>query len=407
MQPILVVLGTRPEAIKLVPIIVACARSGVEVVVCSTGQHAHLLRDIFELFGIVPDVDLALMRHQQELSYVATAALEGVTRVIKSTQPRMVIVQGDTTTAMAASVAAFYARVPLVHVEAGLRTHNMYAPFPEEFNRCVSDLVATYRCAPTHRAAHNMLKEGMDPKTIYVTGNTVVDALRMVRHKIATGSAGISTTVADAIEQIRARNLRSILFTLHRRELGVAGIDALLGAVRQAIVAHEDLAVVYPYHPNPLIRDAIARVQLAHHPRVFVMPPLAYQDFVYVMSRVDGVFTDSGGVQEEAISINKPTYVVRNETERMEGVEAGAAQLIGTDPQSLFRALSIFCENPVPLVDGQQVYGDGHAAERIMAIVQGTFPSLHEMMAAGTDAGVGPSSSIISPHMHIQSGASI
>lgn len=377
MQPILVVLGTRPEAIKLVPIIVACARSGLEVVVCSTGQHAHLLRDIFELFGIVPDVDLALMRHQQELSYIATAALEGVTRVIKSTQPRMVVVQGDTTTAMSASVAAFYARVPLMHVEAGLRTHNIYAPFPEEFNRCVADLVATYRCAPTHLAAKNMLNEGIDPKTIYVTGNTVVDALRMVRHKIATGSASISQSVADIIEHIRVHNLRSVLFTLHRRELGIAGIDALLSAARQAILTHKNLAIIYPYHPNPLIRDAIARVQLAHHNRVFVMPPLAYQDFVYVMSRVDAVFTDSGGVQEEAISINKPTYVMRNETERMEGVEAGAAQLIGADPQALLSALSTFCENPIPLVDGQQVYGDGHAAERIVAIMQGTFPSLH------------------------------
>jgi len=354
----LVVLGTRPEAIKLGPVVHALrARGDVDVQVCVTGQHREMVQPLLELFDLRPDHDLQLMKPNQDLASLSAAALCGVTRVLDETRPAWVIVQGDTTTAFAAALAAFYRGVRVAHVEAGLRTHDLAHPFPEEMNRQVVDLVSSLHFAPTERARANLLRDGTDPASVHVTGNTVIDALRSVLGR-ADGAPEQPTT---------ADGKRIVLVTAHRRESFGPGFVGICDALRRIASEFTDVRVVYPVHLNPNVRGPVQE-RLGGHPRITLLPPLEYAALVRLMWRSTLVLTDSGGIQEEAPSLGKPVLVLRDTTERPEAVEAGCARLVGTD------ADRIVAETRLLLTDTQEYarmarvanpFGDGHASERI------------------------------------------
>lgn len=365
---VLVVLGTRPEAIKLAPVIRALRAAGtdVETRVCVTGQHREMLDPILRLFGIASDIDLGLMTPDQRLSRFGAAALVEVERVLEDARPDWVVVQGDTTTAMAASLAAFYQGIPVAHVEAGLRTNDKRRPFPEEVNRRIVDVLADLCFAPTDRAAGNLLREGIDPATIFVTGNTVIDALLEV---CALPYDDRSGPLADI-----PFDRRLILVTAHRRESFGSGLEGICRAIRSLADEWEDVHVVYPVHLNPNVREPVARL-LGGHQRISLVPPLDYLDLVQLMRRSTMILTDSGGIQEEAPSLGKPVLVLRAVTERPEAVEAGCARIVGTDPER------IVAEAERLLTDGDAYramarptnpFGDGRAAERIVKLLLST-----------------------------------
>lgn len=363
----LLVVGTRPEAIKMAPVVQACrqSESSVEPIVCFTGQHSDMLAQVADYFDLRPDVDLKLMRANQTLSGLTARCLEGLDEVIQKFQPDCIVGQGDTTSVMAASLAAFYRRMPFVHVEAGLRTGNMQSPWPEEFNRRVAGLTTALHCAPTEQSAQNLLNEGTAPHTVHVTGNTVVDALLWTVHR---------ERAQDAIWQAKHAGLgerRMVLITGHRRENFGDRFEGICAAILQLARQFAEVAFVYPVHPNPNAREPVFRV-LGSQANVHLIDPAPYPEFVWLMDRSHLILTDSGGVQEEAPSLRKPVLVMRDTTERQEAVDAGAAQLLGTDPQRIIDAVSTL------LVDAsayrrcqveRNPYGDGHAAARIVRLI--------------------------------------
>jgi UDP-N-acetylglucosamine 2-epimerase len=363
---ILSVIGTRPEAIKMAPILRRLAQTPqVESLVCVTAQHRQLLDQVLDLFAIRPDRDLDLMRAGQGLTYITTAVLEGVGAVLRELRPDRVLVQGDTTTAMAASLAAFYENVPVGHVEAGLRTGNMLSPWPEEMNRRLTSMIADMHFAPTEEARRNLLCEGIAPERIVVTGNTVIDALFDVTAMLDADPRRAAEL--DAALPHVDRGKRLILATGHRRENFAGGLERVAqGLLRLA--QRGDLEIVFPVHLNPRVQQA-AHTVLGSHPSIHLIPPLDYLPFVALMRRATLIVTDSGGVQEEAPSLGKPVLVTRETTERPEAVAAGTVELVGTDADRLvaranrllddraaYAAMS-FAHNP---------YGDGHAAARIL-----------------------------------------
>jgi len=363
---ILTVFGTRPEAIKMAPVLRRLADvPRVDSLVCVTAQHRQMLDQVLDLFGIRPDLDLDLMRDGQGLTYVTTAVLERLGEVLRETRPDRILVQGDTTTTMAASLAAFYAKIPVGHIEAGLRTGNVFSPWPEEMNRRITTLIADLHFPPTEAARDNLLREGIDPARIVVTGNTVIDALF---DAIAILDADPARAAAiDAALPRLDPDKRLILATGHRRENFDGGLERVAhGLLRLA--RRGDVEVVYPVHLNPNVQQA-ARAVLGGHPAIHLIAPLDYLPFVHLMRRAALIVTDSGGVQEEAPSLGKPVLVTRDTTERPEAVTAGTVRLVGTDTDRLvaeaarllddrtaYEAMS-FAHNP---------YGDGHAAERIV-----------------------------------------
>jgi UDP-N-acetylglucosamine 2-epimerase (non-hydrolysing) len=362
---VVVVLGTRPEAIKLAPVITELRRHpDVDTRVCVTGQHREMVQPILELFEVRPDVDLALMMPDQRLSSLTAAALTRLEEVIVSMAPDWVVLQGDTTSAMSAALAAFYLRVPVAHVEAGLRTHDLARPFPEEANRRIADALATVRFAPTELARRNLLREGADSSTIYVTGNTVVDALLTVGNLPENGLVG-SLACLPA-------NRRILLVTAHRRESFGTGLRDICYAVREIVDAIPDIQCVYPVHLNPNVQEP-ARAILAGHERISVIPPLDYVSLIHLIRRSTLILTDSGGLQEEAPTFGKPVLVLRDLTERPEAVQAGCARIVGTDRRVI---VSAACE----LLTDRSAYdhmaktanpfGDGHASKRIVRVLR-------------------------------------
>jgi len=358
---ILVVAGTRPEAIKLAPVIRAL-RSRPDVFttqVCLTAQHRALLDGVIELFGIDVDYDLDVMQTGQTLYQTTGAVLLGMERVLGEARPDLVLVHGDTTTALAAALAAFYGHVPVGHVEAGLRTTAIGRPFPEEMNRRVADQLSTYYYAATAGARNNLLRERVDPARVIVTGNTVIDALLDV--------AGRPYTFADPALEALGRSRRLILVTAHRRESFGAPLESICRAIRSIVAEHPDTEVVYPVHPNPNVREA-AQAHLGGCERVHLIEPLPYQAFVHLMQRSTLILTDSGGIQEEAPSLGKPVLVLREETERPEAVRAGVAQLTGTDHDRIVSSARTLLKNAAVyrrIAATANPYGDGQAGERI------------------------------------------
>jgi UDP-N-acetylglucosamine 2-epimerase (non-hydrolysing) len=362
---VLVVLGTRPEAIKLAPVITELRRHpDVTTRVCVTGQHREMVEPILELFNVRPDIDLALMTPNQRLSSLTSTALTRLEEVVTSTAPDWVVLQGDTTSAMAAALAAFYRQVPVAHVEAGLRTHDLARPFPEEANRRIADALATVHFAPTELARHNLLREGADGSAIHVTGNTVVDALLTVG-SIPEGRPGGPLAGLPT-------NRRIVLLTAHRRESFGPGLRDVYHAVREIADALPDVQFVYPVHLNPNVQEP-AHAILAGHEQISLIPPLDYVSLVHLIRRATLILTDSGGIQEEAPTFGKPVLVLREVTERPEAVEAGCARIVGTDRRVIVSAaLELLTDRSAydRMAHIANPFGDGHASERIVRVLR-------------------------------------
>ncbi|MCT3575336.1 non-hydrolyzing UDP-N-acetylglucosamine 2-epimerase [Levilactobacillus brevis] len=369
MKPIKVmtVFGTRPEAIKMAPIILAMQQRPNEFtpITVVTAQHREMLDQVLNIFHIQPDYDLNIMRPKQTLSGITTRVLTQLDEVLDDAQPDIVLVHGDTTTTFAASVSAFYHQIKLGHVEAGLRTWNKYSPYPEEMNRQLTDILSDLYFAPTTLSRDNLLKQAHPASQIYVTGNTAIDALKQ------TVSEQYHHHVLD---QVQAGH-RLILLTMHRRENQGAPMHAVFKAVRQVVEAHDDVEVIYPVHLSPAVQ-AVAHEELDGMARIHLIDPLDVVDFHNLAARSYFIMTDSGGVQEEAPSLNKPVLVLRDTTERPEGVTNGTLKLVGTDPLRVTTAMESLLtdENAYQrMAQAKNPYGDGRASERILAAIQATF----------------------------------
>lgn len=369
MKPLrpLLVFGTRPEAIKMAPIVQACRARPNEIdpIVCVTGQHREMLAQVTDYFGIEHDLDLDLMRPNQSLAGLTARCIERIDEVLAERTPDCVIAQGDTTTVMCASLAAFYRRVPFVHVEAGLRTGDIWSPFPEELNRRVATLTTALHCAPTERSRQNLLREGIADATIHVTGNTVIDALLWAAARERTDGG----RWAEKYSWLGDR--RMLLITGHRRENFGGGFENICRAIAELAGRFPDVAFVYPVHLNPNVQEPVRRI-LSDRSNIHLLPPAPYPEFVWLMDRSTLILTDSGGVQEEAPSLKKPILVMRDSTERPEALDAGAVELVGTDSSRIVAAVSRLLSDPLEYARRQiecNPYGDGKSAERIVDLV--------------------------------------
>jgi UDP-N-acetylglucosamine 2-epimerase (non-hydrolysing) len=365
---VLILVGTRPEAIKLFPVINKFRQvGGARLTVCATAQHRQLLDQVLKLANIVPDVDLDLMKANQSLDQLSSRLLLSVGEVLDRFCPDRMVVQGDTATAMMGAIASYYRRIPVSHVEAGLRSGDIYAPWPEEVNRKIVTAIADQHFAPTVRAAEILRSENVLADRIHVTGNTVVDALLATKALIDSNSQ-LASICHDILSRQAGR--RIILVTSHRRENFGGGISRISDALLR-IVQRPDVAVVLPLHPNPNVRDVLG-LRLASHPQVEMIAPQEYVDFVGLLSIAYIVLTDSGGVQEEAPTLGKPVLVMRDNTERPEGVEAGTTRLVGTDPVRIIAEVQKLLDDPLHYSVMARVhnsFGDGYASERIVRIV--------------------------------------
>ena len=362
MKKVMLVFGTRPEAIKMCPLVNELkARPGIETVVCVTGQHRQMLDMVLRTFDVIPKYDLSIMKDRQTLFDLATNILTGIRPVLEQEKPDVVLVHGDTSTTLFTAMAAFYLQIPVGHVEAGLRTYNIYSPYPEEFNRQTVSIISRFNFAPTETARDNLLREMRDDKTIYVTGNTGIDALR--------------TTVRRDYTQPEldwAADSRLILEEVHRRESLGEPMARMFRAIRQVAEEHPDIKVIYPIHLNPAVRE-VAERELAGMDRIRLIEPLDVLDFHNFMARCHLILTDSGGIQEEAPSLGKPVLVMRDTTERPEGVAAGTLKLVGTDEERIYSCFRQLLENDdayAAMANASNPYGDGYASRRIADILE-------------------------------------
>lgn len=367
---VLLVFGTRPEAIKMAPVVASLKSSDrIRVKVCVTAQHRQMLDQVLNLFRITPDFDLDLMRDGQDLTDITSRVIQEIRPVMAELRPSMVLVHGDTTTAMASALAAFYARIPIAHVEAGLRTNDIYSPWPEEMNRRLVGRLASVHFAPTNTARDNLLSENCSPKAIHVTGNTVIDALLEVC-RCLDADAKLAEKEADRFRFLDP-NKRTILVTGHRRENFGTGFESICQAILR-LAARGDVNIVYPVHLNPNVREPVNRL-LHAAPNVFLIEPLDYLPFAFLMRNSYLVLTDSGGIQEEAPSLGKPVLVMRSNTERPEAVEAGTVRLVGTDPSCIFDAASSLLDDTSTyqaMSEAHNPYGDGLAGMRIRRVLE-------------------------------------
>ena len=361
MKKILLVFGTRPEAIKMCPLVNELkAREGVKTVVCVSGQHRQMLDQVLEAFHVVPDYDLSIMKDRQTLFDITTNILDRIKAVLEEVKPDVVLVHGDTSTTFITALACFYMQIPVGHVEAGLRTNDIYSPFPEEFNRQAVSIISRYNFAPTEQARQNLLSEGKRPESIFVTGNTAIDALR--------------TTVSEDYshpELVWASDSRLILITAHRRENLGEPMKNMFRAIRRVMDEHTDVKAIYPIHMNPIVRKT-ADEFLGGDDRIHIIEPLDVLDFHNFLARCFLVLTDSGGIQEEAPSLGKPVLVMRNTTERPEGIAAGTLKLVGTDEEVIYRSFKQLLEDNeeyARMSNACNPYGDGFACKRIADIL--------------------------------------
>lgn len=378
----MLVFGTRPEAIKMAPLVKEFQKYPEEfkTIVCVTGQHREMLDQVLRIFEIVPDCDLNIMKQGQDLYDVTARVLTGMRDVLKDAQPDVVLVHGDTTTSTAAALAAFYQQIPVGHVEAGLRTHNIYSPWPEEMNRQITGRIATYHFAPTPLSKKNLLAEGVKEEHIHVTGNTVIDALYMVVDKIKNNK-GLDTELENLLKQAGydvnrlAGGKKLILITGHRRENFGDGFINMCTAIKDLTIKYPDVDFVYPMHLNPNVRKPIHEVfgeDLSNLGNMFFIEPLEYLSFVYLMEKSTIVLTDSGGIQEEAPGLGKPVLVMRDTTERPEALEAGTVRLVGTNYEKIIYEVSALVDNQSyydKMSKAVNPYGDGIACERIVSTI--------------------------------------
>lgn len=377
MKKILFVFGTRPEAIKMAPLVLEFKKYPLqyETVVCVSGQHREMLDTVLDLFQIVPDYDLNIMQANQDLYDVTNRILTGLRDVLKQVKPDLVFVHGDTTTSTTAALAAFYQQIPVAHVEAGLRTGNIYSPWPEEMNRQLTGRLATYHFAPTPLAKQNLLKENVYEKSIEVTGNTVIDALHWVVNRIADNNDLSLSLQCDLVQKgydinRLLRGQQMVLITGHRRENFGEGFLNICQAIKQLADTFPNIDFVYPMHLNPNVRKPVLDILGNAGNNVFLIEPLSYLPFVYMMQKSLLILTDSGGVQEEAPGLGKPVLVMRDTTERPEAVEAGTVMLVGTDKNKIINGVSDLVNNINGLYDSmshaENPYGDGKACDRIV-----------------------------------------
>ena len=362
MKKIMLVFGTRPEAIKMCPLVNELkTREGIQTLVCVTGQHRQMLDQVLEAFSVTPDYDLSVMKDRQTLFDVTANILLKIREVLEAEKPDVVLVHGDTSTTFVTALACFYLQIPVGHVEAGLRTHNIYSPFPEEFNRQAVGIISQYNFAPTEMARDNLLKEGKPAERIFVTGNTAIDALK--------------TTVRSNYthpELEWAEGSRLIMITAHRRENLGEPMKHMFRAIRRVCDEHPDVKAIYPIHMNPVVRETAAEI-LGNDERIHIIEPLDVLDFHNFLSRSYLILTDSGGIQEEAPSLGKPVLVMRDTTERPEGIAAGTLKLVGTEEETIYRNFKELLENPEvyhSMSTASNPYGDGKASRRIADILQ-------------------------------------
>lgn len=361
MKKVMVVFGTRPEAIKMCPVIIELKKQkNIHTIVCVTGQHRQMLEQCLKTFKVEPDYNLSIMQKEQTLFDITTLILQRVKGILEKEKPDIVLVHGDTTTTFAAALACFYLHIPVGHVEAGLRTYNLEAPFPEEFNRQAVGVIAALNFAPTVKARDNLIREGKDPKTIYITGNTAIDALK--------------TTVVPEYSHPEldwAKGSRLILLTAHRRENLGEPMKHMFRAILRIVNENPDIKVIYPIHLNPLVRQTANEV-FQHNDRIHLIEPLDVLDFHNFMKQSYLILTDSGGIQEEAPSLGKPVLVMRDTTERPEGVEAGTLRLVGTDELKIYEAVTRLLDKEEYMKMSKAVnpYGDGYASRRIADILE-------------------------------------
>lgn len=361
MKKILCVFGTRPEAIKMCPLVLELRRrQNIKTIVCVSGQHRQMLDQVLEAFHVTPDYDLSIMKDNQTLFDVTVNILERVKEVLETENPDVVLVHGDTSTTFVTTLACFYMQIPVGHVEAGLRTYDIYSPFPEEFNRQAVGIVAKYNFAPTELSKQNLLREGKSPESVYVTGNTAIDAL--------------STTVRQDYSHPElewAKGSRLIMLTAHRRENLGEPMHHMFRAIRRIVDEYPDIKVIYPIHMNPVVRKAAAE-ELGNDNRIHIIEPLDVLDFHNFLARSYLILTDSGGIQEEAPSLGKPVLVMRDTTERPEGIAAGTLKLVGTQEETIYLEFKQLLEDPTAyeaMSKASNPYGDGHACERIANIL--------------------------------------
>ena len=363
MKKVMLVFGTRPEAIKMCPLVNELkTRKGIETIVCVTGQHRQMLDQVLEAFQVEPDYDLSIMKDRQTLFDVTTNILNRIKAVLEEVQPDVVLVHGDTSTTFVTALACFYLQIPVGHVEAGLRTYNIYSPYPEEFNRQAVSIISAYNFAPTELSKENLLREGKNPDTIYVTGNTAIDALK--------------TTVREDYTHPDlewAKGSRLIMITAHRRENLGEPMKHMFRAIRRVCDEHPDIKAIYPIHMNPVVRE-IADSILGDDERIRIIEPLDVLDFHNFLSRSYLILTDSGGIQEEAPSLGKPVLVMRDTTERPEGIKAGTLKLVGTDEEVIYQNFKQLLEDEEAyraMSTASNPYGYGFACKRIADILEG------------------------------------
>lgn len=362
MKTVMLVFGTRPEAIKMCPLVNELkTRKNIKTVVCVTGQHRQMLDMVLDTFGVIPDYDLSIMKEKQTLFDITSNILLSIKNVLEEVKPQVVLVHGDTSTTFVTALACFYMQIPVGHVEAGLRTYNIYSPYPEEFNRQAVSIISKYNFAPTKLSADNLIKEGKDENSIYITGNTAIDALK--------------TTVQDDYEHPElkwAEDSRLIVITAHRRENLGEPMHQMFRAIRRILDENPDVKAIYPIHMNPAVRQA-AQEELGGCDRIHIIEPLDVLDFHNFLARCYMILTDSGGVQEEAPSLGKPVLVMRDTTERPEGVAAGTLKLVGTDEETIYKNFKELLDNKEmydKMSKASNPYGDGFACKRIADILE-------------------------------------
>ncbi|MCI2153432.1 MAG: UDP-N-acetylglucosamine 2-epimerase (non-hydrolyzing) [Solobacterium sp.] len=371
MKTVLLVFGTRPEAIKMCPVVNELKkRNSIRTVVCVSGQHREMLQQVLDVFHVKPDYDLSIMKQNQTLFDITDAILLSIRSVLEEVKPEVVLVHGDTTTTFTTALAAYYMKIPVGHVEAGLRTYNIYSPYPEEFNRQAVSIISRYNFAPTELSRQNLIREGKDPSHIWVTGNTAIDALKTTIRKDY-----------DHPELKWAAGSRLILITAHRRENLGEPMHHMFRAIRKVMDEHPDVKAIYPIHLNPKVRQAAEEVfgdqaEGGREERLHLIEPLDVLDFHNFMEHSYLILTDSGGIQEEAPSLGKPVLVMRDTTERPEGIEAGTLKLVGTEEETIYREFSRLLNDPEEyekMSRAANPYGDGHASERIADILESSF----------------------------------
>ena len=368
MKTIMLVFGTRPEAIKMCPLVNELkTRESIKTVVCVTGQHRQMLDVVLDTFNVVPDYDLSIMKTQQTLFDITTNILNKIGAVLDDVKPDVVLVHGDTSTTFVTALACFYKQIPVGHVEAGLRTYNIYSPYPEEFNRQAVSIISKYNFAPTELSKANLVKEGKDENTIYITGNTAIDALK--------------TTVRENYSHPElewSKDSRLIMITAHRRENLGQPMHSMFRAIRRVMNEHPDVKAIYPIHMNPVVRKA-AEEELGGCDRIHIIEPLEVLDFHNFLARSFMILTDSGGIQEEAPSLGKPVLVMRDTTERPEGITAGTLKLVGTDEEVIYKNFKLLLEDQKAyeaMAQASNPYGDGLACKRIADILELGYTTL-------------------------------